>query len=163
MAATTVRVKGRPNHRLVKLHRSYTAEEVAGLFGLHRNTVRQWVKRGLATSDDRRPVLILGRDLVDYLKSRRVDPKRRCAPGEMFCLRCRVPRAGAEGVARYVPHTAAVGNLTAACSVCGCQMFRRVNRLKLGVVCGHLRVTLSEAQEDLTDTACLSLNGDFNQ
>jgi hypothetical protein len=26
-----------------------------GLFGVHRNIVREWVKRGLPTSDDRRP------------------------------------------------------------------------------------------------------------
>jgi hypothetical protein len=33
--------------------------EVASLFGVHKNTVREWVKRGLPTNDDRRPMLIL--------------------------------------------------------------------------------------------------------
>lgn len=32
--------KRHPNPRLAKIHRSYTVEEVAGVFGVHRNTVR---------------------------------------------------------------------------------------------------------------------------
>ncbi len=30
------------NPRLVKLHRSYTVEQIARLFDLHKNTVRAW-------------------------------------------------------------------------------------------------------------------------
>ena len=39
-----------PNHRLVKIHRSYTVEEIATLFGVHKNTVSHWVAE---TSNDR--------------------------------------------------------------------------------------------------------------
>ena len=49
------------NPRLVKLHRNYTVEEIARLFGLHKNTVRNWLKEGLALIDGQRPMLILGR------------------------------------------------------------------------------------------------------
>ncbi len=52
--------KRHPNHRRVKIHRSYTVEEIASLFGVHKNTVREWVKAGLPTCDDKRPMLILG-------------------------------------------------------------------------------------------------------
>ena len=58
-----------PNYRLAKIHRNYTVEEVARLFGVHRNTVREWIKRGLPTSDDKRPKLILGRDLIAFLQA----------------------------------------------------------------------------------------------
>ena len=64
--------KRHPNHRLVKIHRNYTVEEIAGLFGIHKNTVREWVKTGLATSDNKRPMLILGQDLKAYLQARRI-------------------------------------------------------------------------------------------
>ena len=43
--------KRHPNYRLVKIHRSYTVEEAAGSLGVHKNTVREWVKVGLPTSD----------------------------------------------------------------------------------------------------------------
>jgi transposase len=40
----------RPNPNLAKIHRNYTVEEVANLFSVHKNTVRLWVKDGLATT-----------------------------------------------------------------------------------------------------------------
>jgi hypothetical protein len=33
--------KRHPNYRKVKIHRSYTVEETASLFGNHKNTVRE--------------------------------------------------------------------------------------------------------------------------
>ena len=73
--------KRHPNPRLAKIHRNYTVDEVACLFGIHRNTVREWIKRGLPTSDDRRPMLILGRDLLAFLQARRTKNKRPCQAG----------------------------------------------------------------------------------
>ena len=70
--------KRHPNHRRVKVHRSYTVEEIAGLFGIHKNTVRAWVKAGLPTCDNKRPVLILGRDLIAFLQARRAKNKQPC-------------------------------------------------------------------------------------
>ena len=63
--------KRHPNHRHVKIHRSYTVEEIAKMLGKHKNTVRIWVKDGLPTIDDKRPMLILGHDLVEFIKKRR--------------------------------------------------------------------------------------------
>ena len=84
--------KRHPNHRRVKTHRSYTVEEVAGLFDIHKNTVRNWLKNGLATIDHNRPTLILGNDLAEYLKIRRTKNKQACKPEELYCSRCRRPR-----------------------------------------------------------------------
>jgi hypothetical protein len=60
-----------PNPRLVKIHRNYSVEDIARLFGVHKNTVRSWLKQGLAAIDDRRPTLILGRELMRFLQERR--------------------------------------------------------------------------------------------
>ena len=84
-----------PNYRLVKTHRTYTVEEIASLFHVHRNTVREWVKRGLPTCDDRRPMLILGPELAAFLQARRLKNRQTCAPGELYCVRCRAPRVPA--------------------------------------------------------------------
>jgi hypothetical protein len=89
--------KRRPNHRLVKIHRSYTVEEAARVFGIHKNTVRAWIDAGLPVCKDMRPHLILGRELAAFLQARRAKKKRPCAPGEMYCFRCRVPRTPAGG------------------------------------------------------------------
>jgi hypothetical protein len=52
--------KRHPNPRLVKLHRSYTVEQIARLFDIHKNTVRAWVKQGLQPIDGQRPALFHG-------------------------------------------------------------------------------------------------------
>ena len=128
------------NPRLAKIHRNYTVEEVASLYGIHRNTVRQWIKRGLPVIDDRRPVLILGRDLVAFIESKRKKNKRPCPNGYLYCLRCREPRQPVNDSAIYVPVTETNGNLIGNCSCCGTTMYRRVNAARLDDVRGDIEV-----------------------
>ena len=153
--------KRHPNPRLAKIHRNYTVDEVATLFGIHKNTVREWVKRGLPTNDDRRPMLILGRDLVAFLTARRAKNKRTCQPGEIYCLRCRAPRAPAGDMVDYVPVTATLGNLVAICSTCETMMYRRVSLAKLEQVRGNLDITMPQALEHIGDSAQPSVNSDL--
>ncbi len=153
----------RPNPRLAKIHRSYTVEEIAKLYGVHRNTVRAWIKRGLPTIDQRRPVLVLGSQLAEFLQAKRLANKRPCAPGEIYCLRCREPRAPAGGAARYHPLTPTQGNLVALCGCCGARLNRRVSLAKLPLVQGDLRVTLPQAEEHICERPSPPLNSDFAQ
>ena len=55
------------NPRTAKSHRTYTIEEVASTFGVHKNTVRRWVAEGLPVIDARRPGH--GRPSLDGLAS----------------------------------------------------------------------------------------------
>ena len=153
--------KRHPNPRLAKIHRNYTVDEVATLFGIHRNTVREWVKRGLPTNDGRRPMLILGRDLVAFLTARRAKNKRTCQPGEIYCVRCRAPRAPAGDMVDYVPATATLGNLVAICSACEAMMYRRVSLAKLEHVRGNLDITMPQALEHIGESAQPSVNSDL--
>ena len=116
-----------PNYRLVKQNRTYSIEEVAVLFRSHRNTVRHWIKAGLKTIDDRRPLLVHGSDLAQFLKERRAKTKHPCAPGEIYCLRCRVPRRPMDDTVVYRALSADRGDLVGMCSVCSSRLFRRVS------------------------------------
>ena len=156
-----VKRKRHPNPRLAKIHRNYTVEEVAALFGTHRNTVRQWVKQGLPTTDDRRPMLILGADLVAFLQARRAKNKRNCQPGEMYCVRCRVPRAPGGDMADYLPDTATLGNLIGICSVCDAMMYRRTSLARIEQVRGKLVITLPQALPHIGESDDPSVNSDL--
>ena len=153
--------KRHPNPRLAKIHRNYTVDEIAHLFGVHRNTVREWVKRGLPTNDGRRPMLILGVDLIEFLNARRAKNKRTCKPGEMYCVRCREPRAPAGDMADYQADTATLWNLIAICPVCDAMMYRRVSLARLGEVRGKLDITLPQAQPHIDESAKPSINSDL--
>jgi hypothetical protein len=115
----------RINPRLAKLHRSYTAFELADLLGVHKNSVRLWIKQGLPAVDGARPTLICGSDFQAWWAKRRKDAKRPCQPGQMFCFKCREPNAPALGMIEYAATNATTGNLKAMCESCGTMMHRR--------------------------------------
>jgi len=151
----------RPNPRRVKIHRSYTVEEVARLYSVHKNTVRAWLKSGLQPVDERRPTLVLGRQLASFLHLRREHRRHRCRTGEFFCFRCRTPKGAAARAAEYLPLTASSGNLSARCAECGTRMYRRVSLHKLAGAAGNLQVTLPQARQRIVEGADPSVNCDL--
>lgn len=153
----------RPNPKLAKIHRNYTVADVAELFGVHRHTVRQWIKSGLPVLDDQRPALVLGRELRDFLQARRDKKKRRCQPGEIFCVKCREPRSPDGSIAEYRPSGGGLGSLIGICPVCECVMHRRTSEAKLEQVRGELEVTISQASAHIGDSSRPSPNSDFKQ
>ena len=149
------------NHRLVKIHRSYTVEEIARLFGNHKNTVRHWIKEGLATTDDKRPMLVHGQDLKAFLKARRERNKRTCKPGELYCVRCRSPKLAAGSMAEYSPVTEKCGNLTAICPDCDSIMNRRVSLARIGEFHGKVDISFPEALRHLIESPKPTANSDL--
>lgn len=132
------------------------------LFDLHKNTVRSWLKAGLAPIDDRRPTLVHGRKLAAFLHARRLHARQRCKAGQFYCLRCRAPKEPASRKADYVPITSTSGNLKGTCPDCGSRICRRVALRKLPASAGNLEVQLPQVQPRIEDTACPSLNGDLS-
>lgn len=153
--------KRHPNHRRVKIHRSYTVEEIAELFAIHKNTVRRWVKSGLATSDNKRPMLILGIDLAPFLKARRTKNKRPCKPGEIYCVRCRAPKFPAANMVEYAPVTEKFGNLKAICPGCGAIMNRRVSLARIGQIRGGMDISFPQALGHIGESAKPTVNSDL--
>lgn len=115
----------RINPRRAKRHWPYSAHELAERLGVHKNTVRHWIKGGLPVVDGTRPVLILGSEFQAWWGKKDKAKKRPCPPGQMYCFKCRVPKAPALGMVDFVATNAATGNLKALCETCGTAMHRR--------------------------------------
>jgi Helix-turn-helix domain len=113
---------------LIKETYLYDTNEIAKLFGLHRNTVRHWSKEGLRPIDDRRPILVHGSDLKAFLAQRQEARRQKCASGEFFCFRCREPRRPWGNLVEVTPHTQKISKLTAICCICETEMHRTINR-----------------------------------
>lgn len=129
-----VRKARRPSPQRIKQGVSYEVVEVAKLLGVHRNTVRRWLKEGLAALDDRRPILIHGSVLKPFLAKRRQDRRRKCDPGEFYCFRCRAPRAPWGSMADVSFRTEKVARLSALCACCETPMHRTVRRADLAAL-----------------------------
>ncbi len=159
--------KSRPKRRRCALNRiktgiCYEVAEIAKLFGMHRNTVRHWLREGLKTIDDRRPLLIHGAALKAFLAERQTARKHVCGPGELFCFKCRVPRTPYGGMADVAEHTAKIARLTAICSVCETAMHRTIRRADLGKLALVLNLK-SMASERLKDCPQANADCDFEK
>lgn len=157
--------RGRIDPRRAKIHYAYTVEETARLFGVSRNTVRNWQKAGLEAIDDGRPALFKGTTLRAFLESRRTAAKRPCPPGTLYCLKCRQPRPPALGMADYVVRESAsgAGDLQALCEVCGTAMHRRARQTTLGAVLPGIEVRIVGAASRIVGCPFPSPNRAFRK
>lgn len=132
-----------PNH--AKINRNYSVEEVAGLYGVHKNTVHSWIKKhGLVTNDDKRPILILGSHLKLFLQEKRTKNKRKCLPHEIYCLRCRKPQVPAGKMADYIAMTDTTGRLISICPECESLINKYSSLSKIQAIKGIIAVTIPE-------------------
>jgi excisionase family DNA binding protein len=155
------RTRRKPSRRHLKTHRSYTVEEAARCLLVAKGTVRRWIKTGLPALADRKPILILGHDLIEFLS--RSKAKIRCQPHECYCVKCRAPRAPAADLAEYVPILPSSGNLRAICPVCHKLMHKRIAFGGLAQLRTILDVTIAQAPNDIVESPETSLNEHFRK
>jgi hypothetical protein len=125
--------------------------------------VRNWLKQGLPAIDDRRPTLILGRELVRFLQERRQRAKQSCGLGRIYCIACRAPKVPAGKMAECIPTGPLAGNLRGICPDCDRLIYRRVNLAKIDAVRGELEITFTQPRPRLGERAAPSVNCDSSE
>jgi hypothetical protein len=152
-----------PNPRLAKIHRSYSVEEMARLFSVHKNTIRSWFSQGLEPIDGQRPTVVRGEEIRRFLGERRARAKQACGPGHIYCLPCRAPKVPAGNMAECVATGDTTGTLRGICPNCERMIYRRVNPQKIDLVRGHLDVTVRQAEARIEDTTKPNVNCDSTE
>lgn len=140
------------NPNLVKIHRNYDVGEVASLFQVHKNTVREWIKNGLATNDNKRPVLILGAILKNFLQAKRKRNKQKCQSFEIYCVRCRSPQLPAGKMVDYEALNNCSGRLIGICPVCDGIINKYISFVKLSEIQAKLDITNTKALEHINES-----------
>jgi hypothetical protein len=139
----------RHNTRRAKSHFSYTINEAAMLYGVERQTVRNWLSKGLVPNDSGRPVLIHGTALNRFHTARRDAAKTKCGPGELYCLGCKAPRRPAGSIAEYTPTMPTTGSMSAICPACDRIMIQRVGIIRLAQFKAELEVVIRPPREPI--------------
>ena len=132
----------RINPRRIRLHLPYTVDQLAQTLGVHKNTVRQWIKQGLPVADGLRPVILAGADVRTFLCERRVSRKRPTGPGRFYCFRCREAVRPDGDMADLVPRNERLGVLQGLCPRCGALMHRAVAMARWRAAAGDLDVKI---------------------
>ena len=140
------------NPNLVKINRSYTYEELAMVFDVHKNTVAAWVKNGLPCLKDMRPFLILGADAKHYLKAQRRKHKQQCQLNELFCMRCKAPTKPFDNFVEYTPLTPTKGRLVGFCCYCDCVVNKFVGIGSLRRYAAIFAMTIPKDLQSISDS-----------
>ncbi|MFK5915588.1 MAG: helix-turn-helix domain-containing protein [Woeseiaceae bacterium] len=149
------------NPNLAKINRNYTFEELAAVFGVHKNTVSTWVKKGLFCLKDKRPFLIMGADARAYLQNQRKRKKQSCKTNELYCMRCKEPTEPVENFVEYLPLSTTKGRLTGFCSICECMVNKFVGVASLTMYSTIFDLTKPKELEHINDSDKPLLNSDF--
>jgi len=116
--------KRKYNTRRISLKISYSVQEIAELFGIHKNAALNWIKAGLKIIDQKKPYLINGSDLIEFLNIRQKKRKHKCKLDEFYCFKCRLPRKPLSGSIQITPRNIHRLKITAKCSVCLTNIFK---------------------------------------
>ena len=131
----------RHNPRLAKINRPYTTEQISDLFGVHKKTVLNWIKDGLLVAVKKRPMLIMGADIREYLVNKQKRQRRPCGPGQIYCVACKKPQNPQGGLAELSHVNNLVGDLTGTCPGCSRRIYRKVSLAKEATWIGNLKLT----------------------
>jgi len=115
----------------VKAALSYTIEEAARALRVTPATIRNWIKDGLPVMSSRKPYLLLGQDIRDYLRAKNKAAKRPLEEDGLFCPSCkrsRRPTGMAVALRRINPKT---GLLLGTCDHCGCASTRMISTARI--------------------------------
>tara|TARA_R110002072_G_scaffold83632_2_gene189651 strand:+ start:25 stop:516 length:492 start_codon:yes stop_codon:yes gene_type:complete len=147
----------RINTRRIKQNYSYLVQEFAECLGVHKNTVRNYIKDGLPVIDDQRPQRIHGSDGIAFINEKQARRKCKCATNEFYCLKCRYPRKPVPGSVSLIPLSKTKLNISGKCEECGTDMNKggsEANRAEYIKTFGIGK----QAGEHITETPSPSLN-----
>jgi hypothetical protein len=100
-------------------------------YACHRNTVRHWLGSGLEAIDDSRPTLVRGDALNAFHLKRRLDAKRPCGLGQIYCPPCGAPKRPADDMVDVVRISEKLWKVTGLCPTCGRAITQRVGTKRL--------------------------------
>ncbi len=109
----------RVNPMAIKMALTYEVSEAAAALGVSVATIRNWVRDGLPIMATKKPFLISGAELRDYLRAKNEASKRPLNENELTCFGCRAGRKPLAMAVACLPNTSKTSRLVGECEQCG--------------------------------------------
>lgn len=115
------------NPRLIKAKKSYSISDIASLFGINRKTCHRWLKDEDLKVIERNvnPLLVMGSDLINFIKKKKAKRKVALMEDEFFCMKCRKAVKAKRGSEKIIKTGKRIGKANleqlkkiGACEVC---------------------------------------------
>lgn len=101
---------------------AYSIKELMELLGIDHKTVTRWIEDGLKIVEgSKKPILIMGQDVKDFLNQRQQKKKFKLKRSEFLCFHCRQPTNAKKGSIRIKN-----GKKLAVCRVCSSKISRTI-------------------------------------
>lgn len=101
---------------------SYKIKEISDDLGISEKTCLRWIEKGLPiVPGGKKPILILGSDIKDFLRKKDSKKKIKLKRSEFYCLTCKAGRNAKRGSIKKLKN-----RKTAVCRVCNGKMSRTI-------------------------------------
>lgn len=120
----------RANPMSIKAALTYEVGEAAAALGKSHATIRNWIKDGLPVMAQKKPCLISGAALREYLRAKGVKSRSPLASDELYCLSCRTGRRPLDMAVDALPNTPKTTRLKGVCDQCGATANRMISNSK---------------------------------
>lgn len=148
-----------PSPNRIKKHQVYTVWEAAQALDRHRQTIIRWIThKGLIADRSKKPWLIQGDDLKQFLGKGRAKAKTKMALHHIYCLGCKCAREPDGKFAEYTQQTPTAGLLKALCPACGNIINKIVRRADLEAIRAKIEVAVQQANPRLVSPGDARLN-----
>jgi Helix-turn-helix domain len=121
----------RANPMAVKAALTYDVNEAARALDKTPATIRNWIKDGLPVMSSRKPYLISGEAIREYLRAKYKASKRPLDPDTLFCPACGVGRQPVGMEASISSLTVYTSLLKGVCSHCCGTSTRMISKTKV--------------------------------
>lgn len=120
----------RANPMAVKAALTYEIGEAARTLGKSPATIRNWIKDGLPVMAQRKPYLISGAAIRDYLRAKYANAKSPLAFDELLCMGCGKGRKPLDMEVECVPNNSNTFRIIGVCDQCGATAARIIAKRK---------------------------------
>lgn len=138
--------------RGISAARVYTYKQAARIINVSEATFRKWPRQGLNVIIDKRPFLVRGADLIEFLKLRQTSKQKPTTKTQCFCMRCKAPCELRGAVATYSANNDLTGRLSGICADCGCKIGRFCSVSDLAELGQVLTITCNATAQAYVDT-----------
>ena len=120
----------RANPMAVKAALSYEINEAAQALGKSPATIRNWCKDGLEVMSSRKPYLISGAAILEYLRAKYRAAKCPLDLNQLYCPACRKGRKPVGMAVSLIQMTPKTALLKGPCDQCGGTSTRMISKAK---------------------------------